>query len=207
MTKDILRRRARSIGVSGALAAVLAVAAAGPAMADTSTVDTSQCVAPALTQALLAEGDTNWYTMAPGESFDDFAGTGWTLSGGASIETTQLADGTTGQVLDLPSGAQAVSPPMCVDLTYESARTEVRDVTGDEGVGLDVAYEGTASWASPTNVGTVNGQQSNWTLSDSVPLDPGATPGWQLIQFTFAAGGTSSEFQLYNFWVDPRMSD
>jgi hypothetical protein len=35
-----------------------------------------------------------------------FTGTGWTLSGGAKVVSATLADGTTGTVLDLPSGAR-----------------------------------------------------------------------------------------------------
>ena len=64
---------------------------------------------------LLSFGDSNWYTLTPGESLDNFDGGGWTLTGGAQIQTTDLADGQTGSVLDLPSGSTAVSPTICVD--------------------------------------------------------------------------------------------
>ena len=54
---------------------------------------------------------------------------------------------------NLPSGSQAVSPVMCVDNGYQTARTEVRDVVGSEGVVFAVAYEGTNTWTSPLSSG------------------------------------------------------
>ena len=41
---------------------------------------------------------------------DNFDGTGWILNGGASIVTTTLDDGSTGQVLDLPAGSIGRQP-------------------------------------------------------------------------------------------------
>jgi hypothetical protein len=101
-----------------------------------------------LSQPLLSVGDSNWYTLTPGESVDAFGG-GWTLSGGAQIQTTRLADGQTSQVLNLPSGSKAVSPVMCVDDGYQTARSEVRNVVGSQGVFFYVSYEGTNTWNNP----------------------------------------------------------
>jgi hypothetical protein len=157
-----------------------------------------------LSQPLLSVGDSNWYTLTPGESVDAFGG-GWTLSGGAQIQTTRLADGQTSQVLNLPSGSKAVSPVMCVDDGYQTARSEVRNVVGSEGVVFYVSYEGTNTWNNPQNTGQVHGQQTNWTLSDPVNVQPSNTPDWQLVRFTFVPGGTRSDFQIYDFYVDPRI--
>jgi hypothetical protein len=198
-------RPRRSIGACGVVAALFACFAASPALATTTAVDASSCTTPTLSQPFLSVGDSNWYTLTPGESVDNFSGTGWTLSGGAQIETTTLADGTTGQVLNLPSGSEAVSPVTCVDDGYQTARTEVRDVVGSEGVFFYVSYQGTNTWTNPQNTGQVHGQQTSWTLSDPVNVQPSNTPGWQLVRFIFEPGGKTSDFQLYNFWVDPRM--
>ena len=113
-----------------------------PRLASTSPVDTSGCSAPQLSQPLLSVGDSNWYTMTPGETVDNFDGSGWTLTGGAQIKTTTLADGHTGSVLDLPSGSKAVSPTMCVNTGYQTVRTDVRNVVGAEGVQFYVSYAG-----------------------------------------------------------------
>src|SRR5947209_15603384 len=110
MKYAVLVRRAAGMAVG--LAALLA----GSAHAATTApfVDTSACTDPMLSQPFASAHDNRLYTLVPGESSGSFDGTGWQLSGGAQIVTTTLADGLTGTVLDLPSGATAVSPTMCV---------------------------------------------------------------------------------------------
>lgn len=189
-----------------ALAAVVGGLAAGTAGAATTTpVDTSSCSNPLLSQPFLFAGDQNWYTLAPGQSPDNFDGTGWTLSGGAKLVTTTLADGRTGSVLDLPSGSRAVSPTTCVSAAYPVARTMMRNVVGSEGVFFYVSYEGTSTWTTPKNTGQVHGAGTAWTVSGYVNLQPSGASGWQLVRFTFIPGGTTSRFQVYNFYVDPHM--
>ena len=203
-----LNRRARSLSVCGLLTTAVVCMAASPALAtkvDESGMtwgDTSTCVAPTPTQPFLSAGDSNWYTLAPGETPGSFNGTGWTLSGGASVQAGQAG---TGAVLDLPSGSQAISPPMCVSTDYPTARTMARNVAGTQSVQILVAYAGTKSESKAQNVGAVGGQ-SAWTLSNPFNIDPGDMPGWQLVRFTFV-GSKKSDTQLYNFYVDPRMHD
>lgn len=204
MKQCLFSRRSCSFGASSILAVLAAAFAATPALAGTSSVDTSGCSAPQLSQPLLSARDSNWYTMTPGDSVDNFNGSGWTLTGGAQIKTTKLADGQTGSILDLPSGSKAVSPTMCVNTGYQTVRTDVRNVVGAEGVQFYVSYEGTNTWNTPQNTGQVHGQQNNWTLSDPVNVQPSNTSGWQLVRFTLVPGGKSSDFQIYNFWLDPR---
>jgi hypothetical protein len=201
-------RRARSLSVCGFLTTAVVFMTAGPALAaqiDESGLgwtDGSSCRAPTLTQPFLAARDSNWYTLTPGETPGSFNGAGWTLSGGASIKAGQAG---AGSVLDLPSGSQAISPPMCVASDYPTARTMVRDAVGAQGVHIYVAYAGTKTAGQAQNVGQVHGQQSAWTLSNSFNIHPGNLPGWQLMRFTLVPGGTSSDFQVYDFYVDPRM--
>jgi hypothetical protein len=193
----------RSIGLA-MLIATVAGGSAHAATVPTTTLDTSWCAAPSVSQPFASFKDTNWYTLMPGETTEGFSGTGWQLSGGAQIVTTTLPDGSIGQVLDLPSGSKAVSPPMCVTSDYPTARTMVRDVKGSEGVFFYVGYEGTNTWTNPRNTGQVHGQQTAWTLSNSVNVQPTNAPGWQPAQFTLEAGGKTSDFQVFDFYVDPR---
>lgn len=209
MTKDLFSRR--RLGITGALAVLLTTVAAGPALAETTTpgwgssYNTSACSDPSLSQPFVSNRDSNWYTLVPGQSTDNFDGAGWTLLDGAALQSTQLVDGATGSVLDLPSGSQAISPPMCVSSDYPTARTLVRNVTGGEGVQIYVSYAGTKTEAKPKGVGQVHGQQSAWTASNPFNVQPGNLPGWQLVRFTLIPGGKTSDFQIYNFYVDPRM--
>jgi hypothetical protein len=198
MKYAVLARRTASLAVA------IAALGAGSAQADTVTpVDTSSCADPLVSQPFLSAHDNHWYTLMPGEETGGFDGTGWQLSGGASIVTTTLADGSTASVLDLPSGAKAVSPTMCVTSAYPVARTMVRDVKGSEGVFFYVSYEGTKTWDTPKNTGQVHGNKASWTLSGNVNVQPGKTAGWQPVRFMLVAGGTTSDFQLYDFYVDP----
>jgi hypothetical protein len=136
--------------------------------------------------------------LVPGQSSAGFNGSGWTLSGGAKA----LASGGR-NVLDLPSGSKAVSPTICVTNEYPSARMMVRNAVGAEGVFFYVSYANTPSWNTPKNTGQVHGTGTATTLSDPVNLQPANTSGWQLARFTLVPGGTGSDFQVSEFWVDP----
>jgi hypothetical protein len=189
------------------LGVVTAAFVAGPAQAATtmSSVDTSMCSTPTLSQPFLSWQDSNWYELVPGQSPGNFDGSGWVLSGGARIITTTLADGSTGAALDLPSGSKAVSPTLCVSSDYPTARTMIRDVVGAEGVFFYVSYAGTDTWNTPKNTGQVHGQNTAWTLSTPVNLQPFNVSGWQPVRITLIPGGTKSDFQVYDLYVDPRM--
>ena len=202
-------RPPRLRGVLGVMSAAILIAAA-PAQAGKSTstqtkeiTSPSQCVESVLTQPFLYAGDTNYYTLAPGQTPGDFAGTGWTLSGGASIKTTTLGDGSTGSVLDLPSGSKAVSPAFCVTSEYPTARTMIRDVAGSQGVYYYVSYLGTSTWENPKNTGQVHGTATEWTLATPVNMQPYNVAGWQVVRLTLVPGGATSDYQLYNLYVDP----
>jgi hypothetical protein len=187
---------------TAALAAVLAGLAVAPAQAATSSVDTSWCSAPPAFQPFLAWGERNWYAMVPGESLDNFAGSGWALTGGAKITTQTLADGKTGLVLDMPSGSTAVSPEMCIGDGYPIARTLIRYGSGSSGSVAFTPYDLTAN----TKLGTMQlPGRANWSLTPPVNVLPGAVHGWHIMQFSYVAGGRNTDLQIYDFAVDPRM--
>ena len=121
------------------------------------------------------------------------------------IVTTTLSDGKTGAVLDLPSGAKAVSPELCVTNEYPSARTIVRNALGSQNVAVQMAYYANGSWGGTKGVANVTGSGSNWTLSGVLKLPVGNLVGWNVTRFSFVASGKSSDSRIYNFYVDPRM--
>jgi hypothetical protein len=188
----------------GILAGIMAALGPATAIAETPTT-TSSCATGVFTEPFLFVGDSNWYTLMPGQAVDNFDGTGWTLSGGATIVQTTIRNGKTGAVLDLPSGSRAVSPTICVTRYYPRARMMVRNVKGSEGVFFHVSYLGTSTWDKPKNTGQVHGSGTAWTAADAVNLQPYGVDGYQTVRFTFKPGGNTSRFQLYNVYVDPRM--
>lgn len=192
--------------VSGATSAINAYLAS-------TDISASSCADPSLTQPFTGWGDSNYYALAPGQSPSSFSGTNWYLMGGANITSTTLSDGSTGSVLDMPSGSLAVSPPMCVAYNYPTARTMVRALFGTGGVDVYVAYFDGTSY-QVTNGGNANGSTNGtgnaggsdtgnvWGLSGQINLNPSNTSGWQIARFALYASG-SGEYQLYNFYVDP----
>lgn len=161
------------------------------------------CTDPQLTQAFSSFGDQAYYTLAPGESPSSFSGAGWLLLNGASIKQATLADGTTGNVLDLPSGSMAISPPMCVASNYPTGRTMARNITGGGGVHLFVTYAGTSTWSKARDGGSAHGKGNAWGLSDNLNLNPSQTPGWQVVRLALVPDNGSNEYQVYNFYIDP----
>jgi hypothetical protein len=170
------------------------------------SIGATDCTAPVFTQPFLDIGDSHQYTLAPGQTVDNFDGTGWTLTDGAQLESATVASGGNGSVLDLPNGSTAVSPQMCVDTTYRAARTMIRDVAGQGGgVRVSVTYKSGKHSQKPSATGNISGNGSDWVASRRFNVKPSHVTGWQLVRFTFAAQGKDTEFQLSNFYVDPRM--
>jgi hypothetical protein len=185
--------------LTGCALAVPAVASAAPPSQQPDATDA--CPAATFFQGFTAYHDNAWYTLTPGESADNFTGGGWTLAGGASIVTTTLADGQTGSVLNLPSGASATSPVMCVTSAYPKARMFVQDVGTSPGVSLGVTYLAGA----PATSANVPGNQNGWSISPELNLKPANTPGWQPVQFTISANSKhGGSYEVYDFYVDPR---
>jgi hypothetical protein len=189
----------------GTLCAAIAAVALGatPALADPTSIAT--CSTPTLYQPFMALNDRNFYTLAPGGTFDEPTGSGWQFTGGARIVQTTQPDGTVAGVLDVPSKASAVSPVLCITSAYPTARLWVRNLVGSEGVFFYVSYNTNGTWTTPKNTGQFHGNQKAWTLSNPMNVQPSNTFGWQQVRFTFIAGGNASRFQVNDFWVDPRM--
>lgn len=165
-------------------------------------ISSSSCADPTLSQPFAPLGDSNYYALAPGQSDSDFTATNWYLTGGANVVSTTLAHGNAGHVLDLPAGALAISPPMCVAYNYPTARAMVRTPTGSGSVSTYVAYSDGSSY-QVLNGGSLvgNGNGNGWGLSGQINLQPSSTPGWQVARF--ALYSSSGDTQLYNFYVDP----
>jgi hypothetical protein len=195
-----------------ALAAGLAAAAAllAPAAAHAATALTPPPVAPldactqqALSQPLLAFKDSNYYTLAPDGAFGAGA-EAWQLAGGARVLQATQRDGSAGSVLDLPPGAQATSPPVCITADYPSSRLFVRSLAGTQGVYFDVQYLRNGVWTAPKENSQYRGANATWVLSPPLLIQPDKASGWQQVRFTLVSSATKGSVQVDDFWVDPR---
>ncbi|MGN6816548.1 MAG: hypothetical protein ACTHK3_10775 [Solirubrobacterales bacterium] len=185
-----------------ALLAVSTLVAAMAGVARAEITSTSECAEVESSQHFLPQNDNKWYNQVAGQDETGFNGEGWTLSGGAGIVQTVNGKETV-NVLNLPSGSKAISPTVCVTKDFPTARMRVRNVVGAEGVFFYVSYAGTKTWTTPKNTGQVHGSGTAWTLSSPVNVQPEGSTGWQLVKFTLIPGGKTSDFQVYDFWVDP----
>jgi len=162
--------------------------------------DTSFCAAGQFSQPFLSLKDTNWYESAPGFDQGGFSAQGWTLEGGAHVVTTEG-----GQVLDLPSGARATSPTLCVQSNYPTARGVMRSVTGGGGVGIFVGYVGQASWLKPQSAGAYKGNAALWTTAPAMNIKPyGGYEGWQPMHIVLEGQGKGLDYNVSQLWIDPR---
>ena len=207
MQKDSNVKLRLHAGLLAGIALSLAASASVATAATTSLpAATASCPTPTFSQPFLSIGDQNLYSLMPGETPDSFNGAGWTLGNGARIVTTTLADGRTGQVLDLPGGATAVSPVICVTSQYPVARAVIRDLVGAEGVSFNVEYLATNTANSPRNTGQIHSNKGTaWDASDPVDIQPNGGTGWQQMRLVLTAKGNTSDFQIYNLYIDPRL--
>jgi hypothetical protein len=163
------------------------------------------CPGQTFSQPFEALKDSNYYTLVEGGEFKS-AEEGWTLTNGAQIVQGTGPEGTSS--LDLPSGAEAVSPSVCVTLLYPTARMYVQNVEGGGGVAVSVAYTGTKTEEKPQNVGQIHGQHGEWTLSNPFNVQPqiaGHNEETRQVRFYFTAGGKNNDYRLHGLYVDPRM--
>ncbi len=222
MIKRVSRWRSLAAG-SGAVVAI-ALAQAGPALASAPLLGLSpagvsaagvalagaSCSTPSLSQPFAAWGDENQYMLAPGQGAAGFNGSGWALYGTASIAQTTALDGSSRSVLDLPFGGVAISAPVCVASDYPLARTMI-ETDGGANVAVGVVYAdaigaGVTESVLQSGVSGAIGGSLSWAPSPQFEVHPGNLSGWQVVQFVFAnlSGGNA---ELYDFYVDPRMSD
>ncbi len=180
--------------------AVLTLGAVVPGVASADTSLT--CPTQVLSQPFLSSGDSNQYTLLPGESADNFAGTGWSLSSTAKILTSTLADGTSGQVLDLPSGASALSPVTCVSSAYPTIRSMLSDVSGSAGVTVQMQLYVNGSWKAPTTMGAMRATSSAWAVTNTLQIHSASITGTTPARFLLLAG--KGEYRVYNLYADPR---
>jgi hypothetical protein len=172
----------------------------------TTTTAASTCPSYPLSQPFLRWGDSNEYVLLSGETFDNVTGSGWQLLDGARLVSTRLQDGRTGQVLDMPAGSAVLTPPLCVDgSSFPTARTMIAGLTGTQGISVAVSYQTlSGAWPTPVTLGTVTGTGSGWSPSGSIALNSQGLTGDHLLRIALAA--KTGEYELYNFYVDPRRS-
>jgi hypothetical protein len=197
--------------VAAAFTAAIACAAlASPASAGILTVSATDCADPGLKQPFTPWGDTNYYKLVQGGSFESGA-TGWQLSGGASVvsgnESYYVSGRTNSRSLKLPAGSSAVSPAVCVGVHEPSLRLFAKRNSGLlSNLLVEVQVEtslGLSAW-TPVLPGDLGG--SSWHPTAAMPLVVNLLPLLPndrtpvRFRFTPLLGGT---WQIDDVYVDP----
>lgn len=141
-------------------------------------------------QAFAAFGDPRAYVLAPDGDFAS-GGAGWTLEGGATV---------TAQMLSLPAGSSALSPPICV-----SKETPVlRSMTRDSGVpGAQLRVEIVSQELEATRNRVVAGDKDEeWDPTHPLAQNFGLLGGEESsIRVRITAVG--AEWQVDDLYIDP----
>ncbi len=165
------------------------------------------CSGQTFSQPFEAEQDSNYYTLVEGSEFNS-GNEGWELKNGAQVLEATRPDGSTGGVLDLPSGSYAVSPPTCVTLQYPTARAWIEGSDGAGGVLAGVSY-GSRTGPFGVPVGWLaTGSNGGWQLSSPFNVHPelaGGAEGVREVRFVFA-NFAHGDVHVSGVYVDPRMS-
>jgi hypothetical protein len=192
-------------------AAVLSIsvpgAAAKPAGKSTSLAATSQlCPAPSSSTLFAPWGDLNLYTPFQGATFES-GSEGWSWSGGASIlagDDDRLLSSSGTHAVQVPGGATATGPEMCVDSTMPSMRFFIRRVSGTGSLTVSGTLSGGKGHDSAT-LATVTGA-ANWAPTPPLvfPTDLAAVVGTGslTVQFLFTAS-PGSTFRIDDIEMDP----
>jgi hypothetical protein len=206
MLQGLFSRHTR---LAGAVISALGIAVLSGAPARAALINTDPCDNAELSQPFSPWGDTNYYKLVPGGSFEKGT-SGWTLSHGASIVSGSEPFGATGSVgassVYLPAGASVTSPYTCVDAAYPSFRFFGRNNGLLSTVLVSVVYKVPLLGAVAVPVGTValspSWQPSLPMLTASVLtglLDGGTTQ--MAVRFTAVTGAS----QVDDVFVDPNM--
>jgi hypothetical protein len=205
-----MSNRLRTAVIAASVAVVSLAAAAPSASAGLLVASAPDCTAKPTTQPFKPWGDTTGYNLSPGGSFEGGAGS-WSLAGGAKLvsgnEPWKVAGAAHSRSLQLPPGATATSPVICVGLEHPTLRffaknnrallsTMTVEVIVETSLGLKAAV--------PIGLLLPNGQWKPspkiWVIANLLPLLPGQhTP----VQFRVRSVGLGT-WSVDDFYVDPR---
>lgn len=192
-----------------ALAAVLllaAFAAPAPASAGLLTTGTATECDPNTAQVFRPWGDSAYYRLAPGGSFD--SGPSWSLAGGARLvtgnEPYKLTAGT--RSLYLPAGSTATSPAMCFGWGDWHARFMVRNPGAAGRLEVDILVRSLLGVVSVLDGGTIRAD-GTWDPSPEMSALltnlGGLLSLTKSISFRLQAKGTGAQFQVDSVFLDP----
>lgn len=196
--------RAASLIAGLAAAAVFAAPTAGAQAALLGLGST--CTSPSTSKPFTIWGDTNNYEPVTGGNFQST--TGWTLTGGAQVVTggDPYVAAAGSKSLQLPAGATATSPAMCVSFNDPTLRFFDRLATSTGGrVQVTLLYNNLVLGLLPPSAGASN-PTTSWQPSSV--MTTASTLGTITSLFNAKVSlrftATSGPIQIDDIYIDPR---
>jgi hypothetical protein len=194
-----------------ALLASCALALVGASTASAAAINPLGCMPTQdLSSPLGSFGDSNWYALAPGGTFEPGTTAGWQMTGASVVpgnEPYSVLSRSDAHALRLAPNSVAVSAPMCVDETFPNFRFFAHNV-GQAGATLKVEVlfldpKGNVKAAKP---GTFKSTGSNWQLVNpmkiGITIDRTALNAAAPIAFRFTAD-KAGDWRVDDLLVDP----
>jgi hypothetical protein len=167
------------------------------------------CKGETVSQPFLKWGNANYYALAPGGDFEKGL-TGWSLGGGAKVVSGSETYGVTGTVgkysLELPTGATATTPYMCVEANYPTFRFFDRNSAILSSLTVEVLYKNTL--LSGGALSGIVGAGSSWAPSPemlTLAIAGGVLSGGATAQLAIRFRAATGASRIDDVLVDPRM--
>lgn len=172
--------------------------------AQAKTVQQSNCSYPNATTVFSQWQDQGHYELAP-EGGLEGGGTGWALSGGAHLvaanEDHFLNGAEDHTALELPFGASATSPPVCVDETTPSFRLMTENL-GAKGSKLHVTVTYELAKGPKAQQTDATSSASGWQPTAPLQLQTDGEAE-RVARITFTAKDPKTAFLVDDLYVDP----
>jgi hypothetical protein len=172
------------------------------------------CPSATVSQPFKAFGDNDYYTLAPGATFESGAAA-WTLNTNLKVagnESFFLNRGTDTTSLQIKAGGQVVSPAFCVDGTMPTLRFVARKATAFSGqLKVELLYADPAGNYKPVPAGTLTngtaGEYGAWKPTPVLKLYtalPMAVSNGTTVKLRLTAD-KGGDWLADDVYVDPRM--
>jgi hypothetical protein len=171
----------------------------------------AQCGFGAPSQVFLPFGDPDSYSLAPGGGTSSTSG--WAVKNVSTSTDKDTWSGSGGSFVFANGDSEAVTPVMCVNLSYPTLRFFLKDVggSGKSSIDVTVIYQGVDGNSHTLTLAQLS-PGSAWQPSPIIPIataflctvsPDGTTP----VSFDFKVHGLQKgeTFSIDGIYVDPRM--
>lgn len=207
---SLVRSRVRIVTLIAALAFLGLLAIPAGAFASASLLAT--CQTPPASTPFTQWGDSNYYFLAPGGSFEGTADqVGWTLSNAtltSGNEPFLVNDPGDSQSLTVAGGGSATSPFFCVDNTMSSLRFFAQQVSAGGGLRVQALVQTSSGVTTEPLARLFDGSMPAWAPTDPIATDfSGLADGQTLtVALRFMVRSSSASWQIDDVHVDPYRS-